>query len=68
MDNYWDKNRFSNYFLTMANLEANKLVNIASTISLVHLKDGILRMKFRDEVRDYATLQLNTIRSSTNDE
>lgn len=68
MDNYWDKNRFSNYFLTMANLEANKLVNIASAISLVHLKDGILRMKFRDEVRDYAALQLNTIRSSTNDE
>jgi len=56
MDNYWDKNRFSNYFLTMANLEANKLVNIASAISLVHLKYGILRMKFRDEVRDYAAL------------
>ncbi|AIR85246.1 DUF4225 domain-containing protein [Pantoea rwandensis] len=68
MDNYWNKNRFSDYFLTMGNLQANQLVSLANNLSLIHLKDGMLRMRFHDEVRDFANLQLTTIRSSTSDE
>ncbi len=33
MDNYWDRNRQSNYFLSMASLEANHLVNVATSLS-----------------------------------
>ncbi|AUX71777.1 DUF4225 domain-containing protein [Erwinia pyrifoliae] len=68
MDNYLDKNRFKNYFLVMANAEANQLVSIANILSLLHLKDGMVRMKFQDEVRDFANLQLNTISSTTSDD
>lgn len=68
MDNYWNKNRFSDYFLTMGNLQANQLVSLANNLSLIHLKDGMLRMRFHDEVRDFVNLQLNTIRSATSDE
>lgn len=41
MDNYWDTKRLSNYFLTMANLEANQLVNVATSLSHFHLKDAL---------------------------
>jgi len=67
MDNYWDTKRLSNYFLTMANLEANQLVNIATTLSQFHLRDALLRVKFQDEVRQFARLQLQAIRTSTSD-
>jgi len=65
MDNYWDTKRLSNYLLTMANLEANQLVNIATTLSQFHLRDALLRVKFQDEVRQFARLQLQAIRTST---
>lgn len=68
MDNYLDKNRFKNYFLVMANAEANQLVSIANSLSLLHLKDGAVRMKFQDEIRHFANLQLNTISSATSDQ
>lgn len=68
MDNYWNKNRFSEYFLTMENLQANQLLRLASNLSLIHLRDGMLRMRFHDEVRSFANLQLKTIRSATSDE
>lgn len=68
MDNYWDTRRLSNYFLTIANIEANQLVNVAISFSQCHLKDALLRVKFQDEVRDFARLQLHTIRNSTSDD
>ena len=68
MDNYLEKNRFKSYFMSMANTEANQLLSIANTLSLVHLKDGMVRMKFQNEVRDFANLQLNTISSTTSDD
>lgn len=68
MDNYLDQNRFKNYFLSIANAEAKELLSIAYTLSLLHLKDGMVRMKFQNEVRDFANLQLNTISSTTSDD
>lgn len=68
MDNYWDMKRSSGYFLTMANLEARQLINIATTLSHFHLKDALLRVKFQDEVREFARLQLRTIHTSASDE
>lgn len=68
MDNYWDTKRSSGYFLTMANLEARQLINIATTLSHFHLKDALLRVKFQDEVREFARLQLRTIHTAASDE
>lgn len=56
MDNYLDQNRFKNYFLSIANAEAKELLSIAYTLSFLHLKDGMVRMKFQNEVRDFANL------------
>lgn len=64
MDNYWDKNRFSSYFLTMANLEAQQLYNKANEVSLIHLRDGFTQMAFQDDVRRFIDAQLGTIRAS----
>ena len=52
----------------MGNLEANQLVNVANNLSHIHLNDVVVRRKFYDEVRAFVNLQLNMIRSSTNDE
>ena len=67
MDNYWDKNKFSSYFLTMANLEAQQLYSRANEVSLIHLKDGFTQMAFQDEVKSFIDAQLNTIRSSNSE-
>ncbi|WP_230957763.1 DUF4225 domain-containing protein [Pantoea ananatis] len=68
MDNYWDRNRQSSYFLTMASLEANHLVNVATSLSQFHLKDALVRLKFQDEVREFSRSQLQTIRTATSDD
>ena len=67
MDNYWDKNKFSSYFLTMANLEAQQLYSRANEVSLIHLKDGFTQMAFQDEVKSFIDAQLGTIRSSSSE-
>lgn len=68
MDNYWDRNRQSNYFLSMASLEANHLVNVATSLSQFHLKDALIRVRFQDEIREFTRLQIQTIRNSTSDD
>lgn len=68
MDNYLDRNRQSSYFLTMASLEANHLVNVATSLSQFHLKDALVRLKFQDEVREFSRSQLQTIRTATSDD
>lgn len=65
MDNYWDKNRFSSYFLTMANLEAQQLYSKANEVSLIHLKDGFTQMAFQDDVKRFIDAQLGTIKASS---
>jgi hypothetical protein len=67
MDNYWDKNRFSSYFLTMANLEAQMLYSKATEVSFVHLKSGFTQMAFQDDVKRFIDVQLNTIRSASSE-
>ncbi|AXF75060.1 DUF4225 domain-containing protein [Erwinia tracheiphila] len=42
--------------------EARKLVNIANTVSASHLKDGLTRIKFVEEIRDLITQQLTAVR------
>ncbi|WP_158783022.1 DUF4225 domain-containing protein [Pantoea sp. BAV 3049] len=67
MDNYLAKDRFSDYFLTMANLEARQLSATARTVSSMHLTDLITRMRFMDEVQRFISSQIQTIRSAKND-
>ncbi|QKJ86541.1 DUF4225 domain-containing protein [Paramixta manurensis] len=62
MDNYWNEKRFSSYYLTMANLEANQLTGVANTISLIHLKDGFVRIQFQDNIKSFINAQINAIR------
>jgi hypothetical protein len=68
MDNIWNKNRFSDYFLTMAHLEANQLASVANTLSLIHIKDGYVRLKFQDDVQAFINAQLNVIKNGRNDD
>lgn len=68
MDNYINNKKLPDYFLTLGNLHANQLIGLANNLSLIHLKDGMLRMRFYDEVRYFASLQLNTLRSANSDE
>ncbi|HAG2882663.1 TPA: DUF4225 domain-containing protein, partial [Salmonella enterica] len=42
--------------------EARKLVNVANIVSSTHLKDGLARLKFVEEIRDLITQQLATTR------
>lgn len=67
MDNYANPKRFSDYYLTMANLEANQLYSIANTLSLLHIQDAMLRINFKDEIQSFISLQLNAIRSASTD-
>ncbi|RAR74677.1 uncharacterized protein DUF4225 [Pantoea ananatis] len=64
MDNYLDKNRLLNYFLVMANAEANQLISQASFISAMHLKDGLARLQFQNEIKKFIDNQVYTIRNS----
>jgi hypothetical protein len=67
MDIWLNKNRFSDYFFTMANLEARQLHNLAQSVSAFHLKDGLVRIQFQKEIRSFIDAQLSTIRAATTD-
>jgi hypothetical protein len=67
MDIWLNKNRFSDYFFTMANLEARQLHNLAQSVSAFHLKDGLVRIQFQKEIRSFINAQLSTIRAATTD-
>lgn len=60
---YWKPHRFADYFLTMANAEANHLLGNAIQLSFIHLKNGFTRLQFQDDVRSFINVQLNIIRS-----
>lgn len=68
MDIYIGNNRFSNYFTTMAMAETNSLMNTAMAVSAFHLGDALTRIRFQDEVRDFARRQITTIKNSSSDE
>ncbi|MBO1811543.1 DUF4225 domain-containing protein [Serratia ureilytica] len=44
--------------------EVRKLVNIANTVSASHLKDGLTRFKFVEEIRGLITQQLTALRKA----
>lgn len=67
MDNYLAKNRFSDYFLTMANLEANRLSNLAATLADRHIKNSLVRSDFKEDIQNFITYQLQTLQSATSD-
>jgi hypothetical protein len=67
MDNYWN-NKLSDYFLTMANLEARQLYNKANEVSLIHLKNGFTQMNFLDDVKRFIDHQLQTMQSTKSED
>jgi len=60
--------RNKNWAKTMVNLEARKLVNTANTLSSLHLRDGLTRMKFVQEIKDVVEQQFATARRAKSDE
>ena len=44
--------------------EARNLIKIANVVSAMHLKDGLTRIKFVEEIRDVITRQMNAVRKS----
>lgn len=65
---YWEPGRFKDYFLTMANTEANQLLIKSSHLSLIHLYDGYNRVQFQDEVKIFINAQMDSIRSGASDD
>lgn len=53
---------------TMVNLEARKLVNTANTLSSFHLRDGLTRMKFVQEIKEVIEQQFAIARRAKSDE
>ncbi|MBT0724511.1 hypothetical protein HH682_08680 [Rosenbergiella sp. S61] len=49
--------RNKNWAETMVNLGARKLINTANTLSAFHLRDGLTRMNFVQEIKDVVEQQ-----------
>lgn len=65
---YWKPNRFKDYFLTMANAEANQLISTSNHLSLIHLSDGYNRIQFQDEIKIFINAQIDLIRHGSSDD
>jgi len=53
MDIYLNQNRFMNYYLAMAQIDAQSLWNVASQVAGAHFKDGLTRIRFLDEIKGF---------------
>ncbi|EOS96701.1 DUF4225 domain-containing protein [Erwinia tracheiphila] len=53
---------------TMVNLEARKLINTANTLSAFHLRDGLTRMNFVQEIKEVIEQQFAAARRAKSDE
>ncbi len=53
---------------TMVNLEARKLINTANTLSVFHLRDGLTRMKFVQEIKEIVDQPFAAARRAKSDE
>jgi len=53
---------------TMVNLEARNLINAANTVSSFHLRDGLTRMNFLQEIKNVVEQQFAAARRATSDE
>lgn len=60
--------RNKNWAETMVNLEARKLINTANTLSSFHLRDGLTRMKFVQEIKEVVEQQFAAARRAKSDE
>lgn len=60
--------RNKNWAETMVNLEARKLINTANTLSAFHLRDGLTRMGFVQEIKDVVEQQFAAARRAKSDE
>ncbi len=56
------------WFATMANLEARKLIETVNIVSTYHLKDGLTRIHYLEEIRKFITQQFSAIASATSDD
>lgn len=65
MDNYGRKNRFSDYFKIIADVESQSLMNVANRAAQNHLMEGMNRAHFIEEVRSFIDTQRRTIHSAT---
>lgn len=68
MDIYLNQNRFMNYYLAMAQIDAQSLWNVASQVASAHFKDGLTRIRFLDEIKGFISNQLNGIKQAKDDE
>ena len=53
---------------TMINLEARKLINTANRVAADHLKDGLTRIQFMEDIKSFITEQFSLARRATSDE
>jgi len=53
---------------TMVNLEARKLINTANRLSAFHLKDGLTRIQFVQEIKSVIDKQFTAARQAKSDE
>lgn len=68
MDIYLNQNRFMNYYLAMAQIDAQSLWNVASQVAGAPFKDGLTRIRFLDEIKGFISNQLNGIKQAKDDE
>ncbi|EJF30463.1 MULTISPECIES: DUF4225 domain-containing protein [Enterobacteriaceae] len=67
MDNYLDKKRFNNYYLMLAQREANSLQRYARQISSLHLKTLVPRLNFNNEIDKFIDAQIKQITTAKNE-
>nr|BEK77161.1 hypothetical protein EATA8330_00550 [Enterobacter asburiae] len=53
---------------TMINLEARKLINTANIVGGQHLSDGLARIKFMDDIRQFVMQQFSATRAARSHE
>ncbi|MCX8967418.1 DUF4225 domain-containing protein [Erwinia psidii] len=52
----------------MVNMEARKLINTANTVSSFHLRDGLTRIKFMEDIKSFINQQFSVARQAKSDE
>lgn len=67
MDNYLAKKRFSDYYLTIASLEARQLMSTTERVGFRHLRNPTVRNDFKNNVQEFISNQLKAIRTARNE-
>ncbi|EEQ05818.1 hypothetical protein yberc0001_36030 [Yersinia bercovieri ATCC 43970] len=61
------QSRNNNYFYAMAKIEADNLINLSRRVSFNNIKDVFLRMKFENDIKEFAQKNLTFIRNARTD-